>query len=525
YKRLPNDTDFTVFKATGYQGFNFAYVGNATQYHTPLDNFANADPGSLQHHGDNALALVRALAAENLDHLPRNEAVFFDVFAKWIISWPISWTMWLAALALGLLIATVLRLIRRGHLQASEMLWGLLAWFLMMVVSALTGIGLSWALRAGGAFPSVWIAHPRPALIAFWYMGFAWVGIFAACLRNRAGFWGLWSGVWIWWSILSLICAWILPGISFVFLVPSLAAGVFALPLFLGSQTTGKRMIATIVPLVMGSVLGVSAIFYLYDSLGRPFLFAFAVLLALIVSPLSPLLGDLRGRALWAFPFLALIVSGFSLCTAFVVTPYTRSVQQAMNILYLQDADSGKSQWIVFPNSGRLPVSFRQTANFGFTPVKAFHWLNERGYSADAPRLDLPAPDLKISLSSESAGKRVYHATMLSQRDAPKEYLLFPPSELVEAVSIEGTPVPPITDSILRYTNGWHIYDLVDTAKAGVEVDFTIRGTSPPQIYLMDKSYGLPLEATAILKSRPPEATPIHDGDGTIVIRRVQLPR
>jgi len=62
-------------------------------------------------------------------------------------------------------------------------------------------------------------------------------------------------------------------------------------------------------------------------------------------------------------------------------------------------------------------------------------------------------------------------------------------------------------------------------APAGVAVDFTIRRTSPPQIYVMDKSYGLPLEATAILKARPPEATPIHDGDGTIVIRRIQLPQ
>jgi len=28
YKLLPNDTDFTVFKKAGYQGFNFGFIGN-----------------------------------------------------------------------------------------------------------------------------------------------------------------------------------------------------------------------------------------------------------------------------------------------------------------------------------------------------------------------------------------------------------------------------------------------------------------------------------------------------------------
>src|SRR6185437_7213057 len=34
YKLLPNDTDFTVFKRAGYQGFNFAFIGDVAHYHT-----------------------------------------------------------------------------------------------------------------------------------------------------------------------------------------------------------------------------------------------------------------------------------------------------------------------------------------------------------------------------------------------------------------------------------------------------------------------------------------------------------
>ncbi len=35
YKQIPNDTDFTVFKAAGYQGLNFANIADVVHYHTP----------------------------------------------------------------------------------------------------------------------------------------------------------------------------------------------------------------------------------------------------------------------------------------------------------------------------------------------------------------------------------------------------------------------------------------------------------------------------------------------------------
>ena len=49
YKLLPNDTDFTVFKASGFEGLNFALIGNVERYHTPQDKLANLDLRSLQH--------------------------------------------------------------------------------------------------------------------------------------------------------------------------------------------------------------------------------------------------------------------------------------------------------------------------------------------------------------------------------------------------------------------------------------------------------------------------------------------
>src|SRR5262249_36515620 len=50
YKVLPNDTDMTPFLEAGLTGYNFAFIGNGAQYHSPLDRRENLDPRTLQQH-------------------------------------------------------------------------------------------------------------------------------------------------------------------------------------------------------------------------------------------------------------------------------------------------------------------------------------------------------------------------------------------------------------------------------------------------------------------------------------------
>ena len=79
YKRLPNDTDFTIFKEHGIEGYNFAFVRYVQNYHTKNDDFAHADPGSLQHHGQNTWQLLTALADFDLGSRTAGKAIYTDV--------------------------------------------------------------------------------------------------------------------------------------------------------------------------------------------------------------------------------------------------------------------------------------------------------------------------------------------------------------------------------------------------------------------------------------------------------------
>src|SRR6266851_4324742 len=170
YKQLPNDTDFTAFKTAAYQGFNFAFIGDVGRYHTPLDSVANAGASSIQHQGDNALAALTALANSPTLHPTIAESVFFDGFARTLIAWPTEFALPAALLALALLLAEAVILLRKGAVAAREIMWGGVGMTCMLVLATSLCAGLLALAVAAGKVPpfsgASWISQPAPMQIA-----------------------------------------------------------------------------------------------------------------------------------------------------------------------------------------------------------------------------------------------------------------------------------------------------------------------------------------------------------------------
>src|SRR3546814_5010941 len=81
----------SVYRREGRSGVNFAWAQGAARYHTPLDDLAHLDPGSLQHQGDNMLAMARELATTPAQLQRPHDAVFFSLFGRELVSWPAPW--------------------------------------------------------------------------------------------------------------------------------------------------------------------------------------------------------------------------------------------------------------------------------------------------------------------------------------------------------------------------------------------------------------------------------------------------
>ncbi len=358
YQYLPNDTDLTVFKERKIPGLNFAFIGGPAQYHTTLDNLADASPASLQHHGDNAVAAVRGLADANVDLAspPRGRAVFFDLFQTVVVRWPAGLSPLLGVLALALTLAAAFLIRRRGvGLLRGSFILGFTAPLAALIWAVVLALLVRWVVA--GAFPTPWVARPEMALAAFWLAAFGGVLALAALMGRRASLSGLWAGVWVLWSVLGLIVGLLLPGVSYLFLVPALVAGVCGL--LLGGSEAG-RTAAAVVPIFVAALLWFPVLSALYIGLGLLGAVLAGVLLAVVFSALIPLTAGAGVPVRRWLPAAALVLALLLAVLARTASPYSPSFPQHLDVMALVDADSGESRWAVQNQLPFPPVDGRR---------------------------------------------------------------------------------------------------------------------------------------------------------------------
>jgi hypothetical protein len=252
YRRLPNGTDLTIFKRAGMAGLNFAFSAGLAYYHTPDDTPENLDPRTLQHQGENILAMARQLGRLDLDSPTGSDVIYASILSRFVLSYPISWALPLAVTtALGFLAVVALGL-RTGRLSLADVAAGASVSLVAMcgapvILALLFALGFVWN-TVGLLFYGVsvsWLKFDVPILT-----GCAILTAMATLALKRwsAGTRSLTAlslGALFWWLALTLLTALWFPGGSYLFAWPTLF-GVLGLGVSLVAQpgTTAQRATA-----------------------------------------------------------------------------------------------------------------------------------------------------------------------------------------------------------------------------------------------------------------------------------------
>ncbi len=335
YKRLPRDTDFSIFKRAGMHGYNFAYIGNVKYYHTAEDNFKNLNLGSLQHHGNNALGLTRALLnssqIEQFDSPPpsiTNEAVYFDLFGKLIIRWPANWSLYITGLALFLFVFVIVMRIknpnsaqmddssfkRRSNLiPAANLVIPTAAIFLTYIVT----FEIQRLVRLEDHLQLDWPQNPTAILIGYWMAGFATTGAIAIITAKIIRVELLLTGVLAIWISLSFLSSIYVNGASYLFIIPAvLTASAFA-----KSRKTGGTGLTLTLVVAAGSLgliwLPLERLFY--DAVGFRMPMIMMGRIAFVSTTLLPLLALTSPWGRFSFAMLATCISAVSFSVAILL--------------------------------------------------------------------------------------------------------------------------------------------------------------------------------------------------------------
>ena len=262
YRRLPNDTDFSVFKRHDVPGLNFAAIGDSYAYHTARDTADRLTDRALRETGENTVQTIIAMDALDLRTRATGEPTYFDIGRTVAVSWgPVAaWFLAVAALICGLLawfkaLGASIRLVGLGR-WIFEAAWAIVG---VLAVGAAM-LGAAWALRYASAVYHPWYAHPDRLFLMLLAVGTltGWLIVrVGAILPPRAH--GPRHPVLVWsvtlplWVVLAGATAAITPTAGYLWTLPLLAIGLglLAVPV----SNVGVVRAVSVLPLAVAGTL------------------------------------------------------------------------------------------------------------------------------------------------------------------------------------------------------------------------------------------------------------------------------
>jgi len=526
YRRLPNSTDFTVFKQLGYSGANCAFIDGLTYYHTPLDSLSNLDARSLQQQGEYAVELAEWFGNASGEDPKTGNLVYFDILGRWMVRYSAFASFLWAGAALVLLVFVLRQMLRRSALTRKGLLAGAFA-----AVLCLAGAGVAAALAAfcakavdsgTGRMGAAELYHPGLYVTGIAAMGLGVSALILSALARRFGIHSQAAGALCVWFLLTVLCQGLVAGASFLFVWPLL--GMLAAWAIISVRDGTSESIA-IAALGIGAIPGIVIVTPMAHKLFTAFASGSGPLLAVLLSALltlvfAPLVLSRvpRARTVSAAFFGAAIGV---IVVSLGISHFDNRHPAFDSAFYAADADGHKQYWVSFDNrpdpwTARL---LGRTAERRSIP-DIFPGSSRRYLVGPAPDASLAPPVLTAVGNSAVTGGRRLRIRVMSAREAPIVLLSIPKETAVRAAWVDGKAFPRLQSG----SDYWQL-EYLGMRKEGIEVIVETQGEAPVRVQAADVSYGLPELPGSEPGGRPGDLLParLPFDNTTVVTKRYQF--
>jgi hypothetical protein len=488
YRTLPNDTDLSELSLLQVPALNFAFTGGVERYHTSHDDLAHLNPGSVQHHGQQMLALTTAFATGGLPRPKTGDAVFFDLPVVGLVVYP-AWVAILIVLVAVILAFVTIRPFNRDVLiGAGAMLGAVIVTMLLARFVHLSG-------------PAMWSGVYGLALV----LGATALNL-AAFLAVRRRWPEAYSGVLIVWLLLAVVTTVMSPGLSYPFVWPVL----FALAA-LRSRHPAAAWIAAGFTLILlaGFAYAVGVIMLGLNGGGA---IALAALTALIVWLLAPLCA-----VAFSSPRSTLVIAAAAVvCCIVGLTTVHQSADHPIRsaIIYAESADGGdaymgswgaRDAWTqsVVGDGAALPAWTRELDGYPRALV---------GHSV--PRAGLDAPTMTYLRDTIIDNAR----RVIVRVNAPRGTTAVVVRALGVHVSRAAIDARVVDTTRFRNQVAPWTTELWNVPDSGAVFSLAIPVGAKLELEVAARRPGLP--TSIVLPRRPDSVVPSQTGDVSIVYRR-----
>lgn len=531
YRTLPNDTDLSELAVLQRPAMNFAFIGGANRYHTAQDDVAHLDPSSVQHHGNQALALARTFANGPLPRPRTSDAVFSNVPLLGVIVHPEGWSVPIALLALVLVAAAIMLPRRRETHTVRSVLLGALGSVAAALITGVVGIGVSIALRqlhgAIGSGTPHWsgVYAAGAALLAFSVATASY-----ALLRRWASAAGAHAGGLFSWAAIGLITAALAPGVNFIFTWPVLVIAVATLA---SAARPGARLTpvvlwtATLVAvfIVMPTVYTMACVALGLDESGVAVLSVFTALGAWLLAPHVETMGAGAGRP-WSVPAASAAVALLLFAVGAVTIRTDAEHPSGASFVYAVDADSNKAWLAGYASGGSGPWLRRAFQGMGAASDSNLPAWMRRSFDPErvisAP-LAVPAP--APATATVLGDSMIAAERRLTLRIRPSRGTRSIAMQLEEDADVSFAEVDGRRVETSRYRGAprrWRL-SYAAPADSGFTLSLSVPATASLVLGLSSRHDGIPPLPDFAVPKRPPGIIPWQGGDMVLVYKRLRL--
>jgi peptidase M28-like protein len=530
YRSLPNDTDLSEMAVLGKPALNFAFADGVERYHTAHDDVEHLNPGSLQHHGSQMLAMARAFGDGPLPRPVTGDAVFSDMPLVGLIVYPESWALPIAIVGLVLVVVAAARLARDQANWMRDILLGTLG----TIVAACVGGGV--ALGAGALIVRVhdvtgWGGAPAfrglytaaLALLALAVSAAVW-----ALMRRWASVAGLQVGALIVWGIVALLLTLKLPGVSFLFAWPVVIGAIAALGLRLTPLGTRDRLTPTPtsdaltwIATAIGAALVVPFIYAISTVLlgaAGPGGIATGTMVPLLTWLLAPQLEAIGARR-WITAGAAFVLAVIVIVVGMMTIRSSPEHPTPSVLVYAVDADSGGA-WLAVrgPTSNEIVKS----ASAQSPPVwlaRLFGGPSRNVAFESVPRVTVAPPTATVIGDSTVGGTRRVTLRIAPAPGTETITMQAKETEILGA-SIAGRPID--TSRYRGRVRPWRL-EFSAPPDSGITLLLAVFPGTPVSLDLLARSPGLPTLDSVRIPPRGPDVVTIQTGDVTLAHRAVYI--
>ena len=513
YQRIPNDTDYSIYKDKGTAGLNFAFTGDVHLYHSRYDDVDHLDKTSLQHHGDNALFAIRAFGDEDLNTLiGETNASYIDVFGQFLLVWSSSLNIPLAILCLILLGFVCVK----ARPRPSEIIESLAAVASIIILTIMMGFVLSYPL---GRWPDLfYLDHPYPWVgriaLLFGAIFVSW-GV-ARIFATRVSYMSLvWASTFIM-SLFALIIAIAVPGVAYVFLIPALSV---SLGLIIDTVRKHDR---PVIAAHIGIALGAYMAFYHFFALEVVAHYKFSYLriapLVILGFVLAPLFLRTEGKTKTPKSLgicFAIITVAASVVSVFI-PGFNAKHPIAHNLVYMDGFVPDEAIW-ASETSGNPGKPFLNAAGFDTKTPAVNHYkvLWGGAFAKPAPTNKFPTPEYAYQGGSVKDGVWTIELDVKSSNNGYGLLLGFGKDNPPEIVHINGRLAADYSITKRKLMG-----KPMTIRGAGLETYRVTITTSPGQDFtmvLVDAISLTPDELDGMAQMRSDIAAPLHSGDRALI--------